>query len=356
MKKSPNYRRNQTGSSLFENAQTLEALSKQGNPLEFISKMIDFEIFRPILESKLQIAERKSNTGRRPIDPVLMFKVMFVQRLYGLSDEQAEYQIKDRTSFRDFIGICTVDDVPDARTIWKYREELTRCGAYDELFKQFYAHLQSLGLIVNEGKIIDASFVVSPRQRNTRDENQTIKKGEGDSLWNDNPHKKCHKDIDARWTKKGGDTFYGYKNHAKVCRKTKLIMGYDTTSASVHDSKRGAELVDDNDAVGEIFWLDAGYVGTEEGFVSKSVTPVICEKGFRGRPLNEEQKQNNCSKSKIRCRVEHVFGFIERSMGGLVFRGIGIVRAKANVAMTNLTYNIARLTQIYRYHKEWITA
>ena len=156
MKKGPKYRRNQTCSCLFENAQTLEALSKQGNPLEFISKMIDFEMFRTILESKLQTSERKSNTGRRPIDPVLMFKVMFVQRLYGLSDEQAEYQIKDRTSFREFIGICTVDDVPDARTIWKYREELTRCGAYDELFKQFYAHLQSLGLIVNEGKIIDA--------------------------------------------------------------------------------------------------------------------------------------------------------------------------------------------------------
>ena len=95
---------------------------------------------------------------------------------------------------------------------------------YDELFKQFYAHLQSLGLIVNEGKIIDASFVVSPRQRNTREENKTIKKGEGNSLWNDNPHKKCHKDIDARWTKKGGEAFCDYKNHAKVCRKTKLIM------------------------------------------------------------------------------------------------------------------------------------
>lgn len=134
MKKNPNYRRNQTGSSLFENAQTLEALSKQGNPLEFISSMIDFELFRLILESKLQTAEHKSNAGRRPIDPVLMFKVMFVQRLYGLSDEQAEYQIKDRTSFRDFIGICTVDDVPDARTIWKYREEQTRCGALNQRF------------------------------------------------------------------------------------------------------------------------------------------------------------------------------------------------------------------------------
>ena len=114
-------------------------------------------------------------------------------------------------------------------------------------------------------------------------------------------------------------------------------------------------MVDDNDAVGEIFWLDAGYVGTEGDFVNKSVTPIICEKVFRGHPLDEEQKQNNRSKSKIRCRVEHVFGFIERSMGGLVFRGIGIVKAKANVAMTNLTYKIVRLTQIYRYHKEWIT-
>ena len=98
MKKSPKYRRNQTCSCLFENAQALEALSKQGNPLEFISKMIDFEMFRTILESKLQTSELKSNAGRRPIDPVLMFKVMFVQRLYGLSDEQVEYQIKDRTS------------------------------------------------------------------------------------------------------------------------------------------------------------------------------------------------------------------------------------------------------------------
>lgn len=78
MKKGSHYRRNQSSSSLFEHAQTLEALSKQGNPLEFISEMIDFEMFRPILESKLQTLERKSNAGRRPINPVLMFKVMFV--------------------------------------------------------------------------------------------------------------------------------------------------------------------------------------------------------------------------------------------------------------------------------------
>ena len=183
-----------------------------------------------------------------------------------------------------------------------------------------------------------------------------IEQGKGDGLWNYNPHKKCHKDIDARWTKKGDETFYGYKDHAKVCRKTKLIVGYDTTPASVHDSQRGAELVDCNDIEGKEFWLDAGYVGTEDGFAKRGVTPIICEKGFRGHPLCDEQKQCNRTKSKVRSRVEHVFGFIVRSMGGLVFRGIGIVRAKANVAMTNLTYNIARLAQIFKYHKSWITA
>ena len=285
-----------------------------------------------------------------------MFKVMFLQRLYGLSNEQAEYQIKDRTSFREFLGILTVTNVPDARTIWKYRESLSKSGGYDTMFRNFYNHLETLGLIVHEGKMIDASFVVAPRQRNTREENAAIKDGKGDGLWADKPNKKRHKDTDARWTKKRDETFYGYKNHAKVCVKTKLITGYDTTDASVHDSRRASELVDENDAEGETFWLDAGYFGTEEGFVEKKVNPLICEKGYRNHPLTDEQKSSNRDKSKIRSRVEHVFGFIERSMGGLVFRGVGMIRAKACVALTNLTYNIARLAQIFRYHPDWIKA
>lgn len=356
MKKTSSYRKNQQSSSLFEQESTVQSLSEMGNPLEFISGIVDFELFRPTLEAHLLNEERKSNAGRRPIDPVLMFKVMFLQRLYGLSDEQTEYQIKDRTSFREFLGILTVSDVPDARTIWKYRESLSRSGGYDAMFKDFYDHLATLGLIVNEGKMIDASFVVAPRQRNTREENAAIKDGKGEGLWNDRPNKKCHKDTDARWTKKRDETFYGYKNHAKVCVKTKLITGYDTTDASVHDSRQASELVDDNDAEGETFWLDAGYVGTEKGFVEKDMNPLIHEKGYRNHPLTDEQKASNRIKSKIRSRVEHVFGFIERSMGGLVFRGVGMTRAKACVALTNLTYNIARLAQIIRYHPDWIKA
>lgn len=354
MKKTTSYRKNQGSLNLFEQETTMQSLSEIGNPLEFIGSIVDFEIFRPTLESHLMNEERKSNAGRRPIDPVLMFKIMFLQRLYGLSDEQTEYQIKDRTSFREFLDILTVTDVPDARTIWKYKEALSQNGGYDALFKDFYGHLSTLGLIVHEGKMIDASFVVAPRQRNTREENAKIKEGNGGELWNDQPNKKSHKDVDARWTKKRNETFFGYKNHAKVCVKTKLITGYDTTDASVHDSKRASELVDDNDVTGETFWLDAGYVGTEDGFVEKQIQPLICEKGYRNHPLTDVQKASNRDKSKTRSRVEHVFGFIERSMGGLVFRSVGIIRARACVALTNLTYNIARLAQIFRYHADWI--
>ena len=117
----------------------------------------------------------------------------------------------------------------------------------------------------------------------------------------------------------------------------------------------GSELIDNNDVKGEGFWLDAGYVGTESKFEKKGMTPIICEKGYGGHPLNAEQRLNNRSKSKIRSRAEHVFGFMERSMGGLVFRGVGIIRASAVVAMTNLTYNIARLAQIFKYHRDWMT-
>lgn len=348
------FRRNIESESLFEHEMSVSELMKLGNPLEYLDKIVDFEVFRPTLEDALVNNNRKNNAGRRPLDPVFIFKVLVLQRLYGLSDEQTEYQIVDRLSFRGFLGIRTVDDVPDARTLWKYRDIMAKKGTFDVLFADFNKVLADKGLIVNEGKIIDASFVEAPRQRNTREENQKIKDGEGDDLWTENPHKKSHKDTDARWTKKRNETHYGYKNHAKVCRKTKLIRGYDTTDASVHDSNISDSLIDENDAKGEDVWLDAGYVGRDEALKGKEVNPIICEKGYRGHPLTDGQKASNREKSKIRSRVEHVFGFVEGSMGGMVFRAVGMVRAKACVALTNLTYNIARFMQISRYHPQWI--
>ena len=335
--------------SLFDEEFSMEKLSAIGNPLETISEVIDFEMFRSTLESKLLNTDKKSNAGAKPYDVVLMFKIMILQRYYGLGDKQIEYQIIDRISFKKFLGIETSDKIPDEKTVWLFRENITNTGLVEDLFMEFKNHLASTGLIFNEGQLVDASFTIAPRQRNTREENEKIKNGQGDDLWNNHPHKKRHKDIDARWTKKNNETFYGYKNHAKVDTKSKFVNTYVVTDASVHDSQALEKLLDKKDE-GQTLHADSAYTGEEqektiEKYMMKN---KVHEKGYRNAPLTEEQKTTNKEKSKTRARVEHVFGFMEQSMNGLFIRSVGIVRATGIIGLINLTYNIFRYEQVIR--------
>ena len=169
----------------------------------------------------------KSDVGRKPFGLVLMMRVFFLQRLHGLSDKQIEYQVKDRMSFREFLGIENVDDIPDENTVWKYKDMPAKTGTWDRLFAKFTEYLDILGLIVTEGKIIDARCVIAPRQRTGREEDKRTKAGKGGSLWSDRPHKKCRKDVDAQWVKKRGETYFGYKDHVVVCQKTKSVRDYE---------------------------------------------------------------------------------------------------------------------------------
>jgi IS5 family transposase len=334
---------------LFDEQFNNEQLSSMGNPLEAISNVVDFEMFRPLLEAKLLNKDKKNNAGAKPFDVVLMFKILLLQRYYGLGDKQVEYQIIDRTSFKRFLGLETGDKVPDEKTVWAFREQLTKTGLVDELFSQFIGYLESKELIFNEGQIIDASFTIAPRQRNTREENQQIKNGQGKDLWNDNPHKKSHKDIDARWTKKNNENFYGYKNHAKVDAKSKFINTYIVTDASVHDSQALDALLNEKDK-GQPIYADSAYTGEDqENVITKhEMKNEVHEKAYRNRPLTELQNANNKIKSKTRVRVEHVFGFMEQSMNGLFLRCVGLVRASGIIGLINLTYNLFRYEQITR--------
>lgn len=335
--------------SLFDEQFSSEKLEEIGNPLAMVSKVIDFEIFRDLLESKLLNLNKKNNAGAKPYDLVLMFKILILQRYYGLGDKQVEYQILDRTSFKNFLGLETGDKIPDEKTVWAFRENLTKTGLTEDLFHEFKSFLETKALILNEGQMIDASFTVAPRQRNTREENEKIKNGEGDDLWNDKPHKKSHKDIDARWTKKNGETFYGYKNHAKVDTKSKFINKYVVTDASVHDSQALDDLLEEKDKDQELH-ADSAYTGEEqEKTIAKyEMKNNVHEKGYRNKPLTQEQKANNTKKSKIRARVEHVFGFMEQSMNGLALKSVGIIRATGMIGLINLTYNLFRYEQIKR--------
>ena len=224
---------------LFDTQFATEQLSEIGNPLERVSSVIDFEVFRNLLEEKLLNKEKKSNAGSKPYDVVMMFKIMILQRYYGLGDTQVEYQIIDRTSFKNFLGLESGDKVPDEKTIWAFREMLIKTECTEALFVHFLNILEIKGLILNQGKLVDASFTIAPRQRNTREENKHIKEtGTAPEEWKVKPHKLAQKDIDARWTKKNNNTFYGYKNHVKADTKTKLIEEFIVTDASVHDCLR----------------------------------------------------------------------------------------------------------------------
>lgn len=334
---------------LFDEQENYEKLSVIGNPLEMIQDVIDFEIFREVLEDGVLTKEKKSPAGAKPYDVVMMFKILILQRYYGLGDTQLEYQIIDRLSFKRFLGLESGDKVPDEKTVWAFREKLTNEGLVEKLFLQFNSHLDSKGLIMNEGKMVDASFTVAPRQRNTREENKMIKEGNGDELWNDKPNKKRHKDIDARWTKKNGETFYGYKNHAKVDSKSKFIDKYKVTNACVHDSQALDDLLEPQDE-GQDFYADSAYTGKEqEKVIDKyKMNNRVHEKGYKNKPLTDEQKANNKEKSKTRARVEHVFGFMEQSMNGLAVKSVGLTRATGIIGLINLTYNLFRYEQVVR--------
>ena len=345
-----NQRYKSTGKkSLFDKQFSSEKLEEIGNPLAMISKVIDFEMFRYLLESKLLNSNKKNNAGAKPYDVVLMFKILILQRYYGLGDKQVEYQILDRTSFKNFLGLDTADKIPDEKTVWAFRENLTKTGLTEDLFIQFKNFLETKALILNEGQMIDASFTVAPRQRNTREENEKIKNGEGDDLWNDKPHKKRHKDIDARWTKKNNEKFYGYKNHAKVDSKSKFINTFVVTSASLHDSQATEDLLTEKDK-GQELYADSAYTGkNQEKTIAKyEMVNKVHEKGYRDNPLTDDQKKNNTEKSKTRARVEHVFGFMEQSMNGLKLKSVGIIRATSIIGLINLTYNLFRYEQVMR--------
>ncbi len=333
-------------SGLFDAEFRLRKIDCIGDPLQKLSAAIDWEYFRPTLNKGFAKDEPARGPGGRPAyDFVLRFKVLILQSLYNLSDDAMEYQLNDRRTFQRFVGLDDKDAIPDAKTIWAWREALIRSKKLRKLFDRFWSYLDKAEIKANSGSIIDASFIDKPRQRNTKDENDTIKKGEVPQEWQ-KPEKEAmlrQKDTDARWAKKNNETHYGYKNHVKVDRKTKLIKKCVVTDASVHDSQALTSLVDPSDK-GKPVYADSAYSGPEQiRMIRKNkALPRINEKGARNRPLTEKQMKRNRQLSRTRSRVEHVFGFMTMSMGGMMIRCVGLMRAEANIILKNLAYNMRR--------------
>ena len=337
----------------FDVAQRTAKLTQMGDPLVGLNEQINWEAFRHDL-NRVHEKERKSNAGARPIDVVLMFKVLVLQQLHNLSDDRIEYQIRDRLSFMRFLGLQLEDRVPDAKTVWLFRERLKEMKLVEVLFARFHEQLAVQGYVARAGQMIDATFVEVPRQRNAREENAKIKAGETPADWLEESAKPMlrQKDVEARWTKKNNERHYGYKNHINADQGHKLVHSYKVTDAAVHDSQVFEALLDqaaDKNDKKRAVYADSAYRSKlqEEKLATDNITSQICEKGARNHPLTEEQKASNKNKSKVRARVEHVFG-AQAQMGGHIVRTIGLLRAEVKIGMMNLVYNMVRLGQLLR--------
>jgi IS5 family transposase len=308
---------------------------------------IDFEIFRKPLEAHFELGKDRSQGGRPSFDYLMMFKILILQRYYNLSDDSTEYAILDRLSFMRFLGLTISDTVPDAKTIWNFKNELAKAKVVEKLFSLLDKTLTRRGVILNKGRLVDASIVEVTVQRNSRDENQQLNEGIVPEDWKDHENKLRQKDIDARWVTHNGKSYYGYKDHVKADERTKLITGYKVTPANVHDSEMIASLIDKRDR-GQRVYADSAYRSEkiENELSNKNMTSMIHEKGYRNKPLSKAQQRRNKAKSKVRARIEHIFGFMTNSMNRMYIRCRNFVRAEATIGLMNLTYNLFRLTQI----------
>lgn len=318
-------------------------------PLMRVGKLVKWEQFEAELHAAVLPKQPKGAGGRPRFAPLLMFKILVLQSLHGLADDAVSFQITDRNSFRAFLGLTTCDLVPDGQTIADFRAALTTAGSFQRLFDAFLLHLQqNHGLaLAKSGVMVDATFVEVPRQRNTREQNAQLKAGQIPPAFQENAKLRAHKDTDARWAMKEHKLYYGYKNHCKVDVADKLILCAQVTAANTHDSRVFTDLIKAGD--GSVH-ADSAYKSAshEADLAAKQVRAHLNLQGSKAQPLTEEQKAANRERSKVRCRVEHVFAHMRGSMHALWQRYIGLARNTAGIILANLVYNMVRFEQITR--------
>jgi IS5 family transposase len=308
--------------------------------------VVDWSVFEPILAKGLA-KEKKSNAGRPSFEALLMFKVLILQSLYNLADGQTEFQIRDRFTFLRFLGLTPESRIPDEKTIWLFRETLKARAVYGKLFEAFGRYLENHGLAAKRGTVIDARLIEVPKQRNTRSENATIKEGLMPAAWDKRPARKAQKDLEARWTQKNGKNYYGYKNPIAIDVQHKFIRAHDVTAANVHDSQCFEPLLDRRNTSPRVY-ADSAYRSDahERLLKRRGFTSRVHHRTWQDQTLTKHQQRENRARSRIRARVEHVFGHQVKSMRQTIVRGIGLARIRTRIALANLAYNMSRLAQL----------
>jgi IS5 family transposase len=289
------------------------ALSAAGDPRERLALGIDFELFRDRREAALARSDRAKG-GRPRYDAVLMFKVLVLQTLYTLADDQTAYQSRDRFSFMRFLAPALPDPVPDAKTIWLYREQLTKAGAIERLFVRFDAALREAGYRAMAGQIVDATVVEARRPRLTQDEKATMRAGAVPAARS--KAKRAQMDTDGRWTIKRGRQpsadegepqarvaeiavpVFGYKNHREIDRRYGFIRRFAVTDAAAHDGRQLSQLLDPAHTASSV-WADSAYRSAANValLARRGLVPPFQRPKPRGRRMPSHRVRGNARRA-----------------------------------------------------------
>ena len=276
-----------------------------GNGLEKYRKKTRKEIFLEEMEQIIPWEEMSAaikpyypkepkGAGRKPIGLLRMLKIHFLQHWFELSDPAVEEALYDSRAMREFVGMdLGIEPVPDETTICKFRHLMERHNLGDELFRLVNVYLSENGLKVSRGTIVDASIINAPTSTKNKDK---------------------QRDADMHQTRKGNQWYFGMKAHIGVDSRTKLIHAIVVTPANVHDSQVMGDLLHGNETR---VWGDSAYSGQTEVIQKNSpmAKDFTQKKGSRYRKLTETDRARNRNKSRVRAKVEHVFGVLKRQFG-----------------------------------------
>jgi len=187
----------------------------------------------------------------------MMVKILLLQQLYNLSDEQSEFQLLDRLTFQRFVGPRNSSQVPDRTTYWTFRERPIKAKASGSIFAAVNQQLDKHGYLARGGQIVDASLVPAPKRHIPKAEKEIVKERAMPIDWP--PAKRRQKDIEASWAKKHGKPCFGYKLSANTDKKYKLIRKIKISAANEHDTLHLEDVLDSGNT-SRALYADKGYV------------------------------------------------------------------------------------------------
>jgi len=294
--------------------QAYEKIGRLGDRLARIDGLIDWEAFRPVVES---LFVNDSERGGRPnVDEVVMVKLLVLQQWYGLSDEELERQANDRLSFRRFLGYP--EEVPDSTTVWLFRERLAETGKDRAVWEELQRQLDEKGLRVKKGVAQDATFIAADPGKASKPRGSEAR---------------TRRSRDGEWAKRRGGSSFGYKLHVKEDLDQGLIRDLETTGASVHDSRVDLSMP------GEVVYRDKAFFGVEpRGY------DATMRRGVRGHPIGIRDRLRNGRISRRRAPVERAFAVLKRVFDAGRVLVTTLARVRVKMVFACICFNLLRMS------------